>query len=214
MGRIRTIKPDLTLDEEFAELGFAARYFFVNLLCQCDKAGRCEDRPKKLQVLILPWDKIDADKLMDELSPKFIIRYEVNGIKYLQVRTWEKHQRPLPNERESVIPPPSDVQQMYNKCMTSVIPLTLRKGSGNGREVEGNRERSANGDVFIPPTLDEVRTYCLEQQNGVDPEAFLAHYNTVGWVYGQRKVKIKCWKSCVTTWKKRTKKMTLDDLSK
>ena len=108
MPRIRTIKPDLALDPELADLGFAARYFFVNLLCHCDKKGRCEDNPKRLQAQILPWDghKVQVDTLISELTPKFIIRYEVGGKKYLQVRNFTKHQRTHTSEPESVIPAP------------------------------------------------------------------------------------------------------------
>ena len=210
MGRIRSIKPELPLDDELAALGFAARYLFINLWCQCDKSGRCEDRPKKLQAQIFPWDKIEIEILLKELSPKFIIRYEVDGRKYIQVRTWEKHQRPLPNERESIIPAPTEEQQVYNKCMTSVKPLMLREGKGREGERKG---KEGSGHVFIPPTIDEVKAFCSEQRNGVDAEAFLAHYTTVGWVYGQHRTPVKNWKSCVTTWKKKSNKMTVSDLT-
>ena len=215
MGRIRSIKPELPLDEELAELGFAARYFFINLWCQCDKAGRCEDRPKKLQAQILPWDKIDAEKLLSELCPKFIVRYQIDGRRFIQVRTWEKNQRPLPQEKESVIPPATEKDLEYNKGNTKVIPRTLWKGViGSGREsLEGEREGGGSRRIFIPPSLEEVRAYCQEQKNGVDPEAFLAHYTTVGWVYGRNKIPVKCWKSCVTTWKKNQKRFSVSELT-
>lgn len=105
MARIRTIKPEMTHDEDFAKLGFAARYFFTHLLCHCDREGRAEDRPQKLQILILPWDKIDVDILLTELSPKFLVRYEVGSKRYIQVVKFSKHQRPHVKENPSEIPP-------------------------------------------------------------------------------------------------------------
>ena len=56
------------------------------------------------------------------------------------------------------------------------------------------------GKKFTPPTLDQVRVYCQERKNGIDPEKFIAHYETTGWMYG--KTKMKNWKSAIITWEK------------
>lgn len=55
--------------------------------------------------------------------------------------------------------------------------------------------------TFKPPSLDEVATYCQERSNGIDPEAFLDHYQANGWVQGRGKP-IKDWKAAVRTWEK------------
>lgn len=52
----------------------------------------------------------------------------------------------------------------------------------------------------IPPTLDEVRGYCAERHNSVDPERFYGHYESNGWMVG--KVKMKDWKAAVRTWER------------
>ncbi len=51
---------------------------------------------------------------------------------------------------------------------------------------------------FIPPTVDQVKAYCLERNNGIDPVKFVNHYQAVDWMRGKNK--IKNWKSCVITW--------------
>jgi len=56
---------------------------------------------------------------------------------------------------------------------------------------------------FAPPSLEEVTEYCKERDNKVDPQSFVDHYETNGWVRG--KTKIKSWKACVRTWEKNTK---------
>lgn len=56
---------------------------------------------------------------------------------------------------------------------------------------------------FIPPTLEEVKAFCKERNNNVDPERFIDHYTANGWVRG--KTKIKDWKACVRTWEKDNK---------
>jgi len=52
---------------------------------------------------------------------------------------------------------------------------------------------------FIPPTLEQVEEYCNARKNSIEPEAFLSHYEAVGWVYGQDRKPVKDWKACVRT---------------
>lgn len=52
---------------------------------------------------------------------------------------------------------------------------------------------------FIKPTLQEIKAYCQERNNGVNPEKFFNHYEANGWVQGKGKP-IKDWKACVRTW--------------
>ena len=72
-------------------------------------------------------------------------------------------------------------------------PLTINQESGEKRR---NR--------FIPPTLQEVKDYCEERNNTIDPETFIDFYTTSNWMRGKNK--IKDWKSCVRTWEKRDSK--------
>jgi hypothetical protein len=57
---------------------------------------------------------------------------------------------------------------------------------------------------FVPPTVEEVRAYCESRNNSIDPEAFVAFYNSKGWKVGKNPMKD--WKSAVITWEKRQKK--------
>ena len=59
---------------------------------------------------------------------------------------------------------------------------------------------------FTPPTLDEVKQYCLERNNGVDAERFIDFYTSKDWFIG--KSKMKDWKACVRTWERREKPTT------
>jgi hypothetical protein len=53
---------------------------------------------------------------------------------------------------------------------------------------------------FIPPTIEEVKAYCDERHNNIDPEYFVAFYESKGWMVGKNKMK--SWKSAVITWEK------------
>jgi len=54
---------------------------------------------------------------------------------------------------------------------------------------------------FIPPTVDEVRAYCKERGNSVDPEHFVAYNENRNWTLSNGK-KMKDWKLAVITWEK------------
>ena len=61
------------------------------------------------------------------------------------------------------------------------------------------RKRSTR-KVFIPPTVEEVRAYCEERGNNVDPEAFVDFYMSKGWMINKNKMKD--WKAAVRTWER------------
>lgn len=58
---------------------------------------------------------------------------------------------------------------------------------------------------FTPPTVEEVRSYCQERNNGIDPDAFVDYYTARGWKYGQGKP-VADWKAAVRTWERRESK--------
>jgi len=53
---------------------------------------------------------------------------------------------------------------------------------------------------FIPPSIEEVSAYCIERKNNVDPQKWLDHYTSNGWMVGRSKMKD--WKAAVRTWEK------------
>lgn len=104
MPRIRQLKPEFFLDEELAACSFPARLMFEGLWCQADREGRLEDRPLRLKAQIFPYDNVDADALLGELvKSKHIYRYESDGKRLIQIRTFTKHQKPHVKEPESVL---------------------------------------------------------------------------------------------------------------
>lgn len=76
--------------------------------------------------------------------------------------------------------------------------------NGNANEnVNVNEEKKDKRERFVPPTVEEVEAYCLERNNGIDAEAFVAFYDSKGWKVG--KDPMKNWKSAVITWEKKRK---------
>jgi len=81
---------------------------------------------------------------------------------------------------------------------------TERITNTNNKQVLNITSTKGKKKVFVPPTVEEVSAYCSERNNSIDPEAFVAFYNSKGWKVGKNPMKD--WKSAVITWEKRQKK--------
>lgn len=105
MARARNIKPGFFCNDELAELPFSTRLLFIGLWTVADKAGRIEDRPKKIKMAIFPADDVDCDAGLNALQAGgFIRRYVSKGIRCIQILNWAKHQNPHPKEADSTLP--------------------------------------------------------------------------------------------------------------
>jgi len=114
LPRIRYLKPEFFTDEDLADFPFETRLTFAGLWCHADKAGRLEDRPRFLGKMIFPYDDIDMEKQLTMLANRkangkpFIIRYELDNTKLIQIVEWNKHQKPHHTEKESNFQPPKE----------------------------------------------------------------------------------------------------------
>jgi hypothetical protein len=105
MARKRTIAPGFFHNEDLGECSPLARLLFAGLWCWADREGRVEDRPKRLRAEILPYDSADGDQLVSELIERgFVERYEVDGVKVLQIVNFRTYQDPHPRETPSELP--------------------------------------------------------------------------------------------------------------
>ncbi len=51
------------------------------------------------------------------------------------------------------------------------------------------------------PSVEEIKQYCLERNNGIDAEQFFDFYESKNWFVGKNKMKN--WQAAVRTWEKR-----------
>lgn len=116
MPRKRQIKPTIFGNEELGAESTdpLIMLLFEALWCLADREGRLEDRPWKIvKGFAFPYRNInDPDFMLQWLHDHgFIIRYSVQGQRYIQIVNFTEHQRGSgihPNEIPSVIPPPTD----------------------------------------------------------------------------------------------------------
>lgn len=71
---------------------------------------------------------------------------------------------------------------------------------------ESRADKPPRHSRFVPPTVEEVRAYCLERGNGIDPSLFVDFYEARGWTAGRGKMRN--WKAAVRTWEKRNDSAT------
>jgi hypothetical protein len=190
MARIRTIKPDFFLDDDVAKLQPLTRILFIALWCLADKAGRLEDKPQRIKIQALPYDKYDVDAELDVLMQSgFIYRYQVDEMKLIEIKSFLKHQRPHNTEKESDLP-------IYNGEIT--VKDTLSNGhETTGKEGKG-RERKGTQGRFVKPNLEDIKKYCLERKNQISPQTWLDHYESNGWMVGKNPMRD--WKAAIRTW--------------
>lgn len=55
--------------------------------------------------------------------------------------------------------------------------------------------------IFIIPSVEEIRAYCIERKNQINPQTFIDHYTGNGWKVGSNPMKD--WKAVVRTWEAR-----------
>ncbi len=138
MARKRMLSPAFFTHEELTDLDPYARILFASLWCQADKEGRLEDRPKRIKHAALPFDDVDIEQLLDSLarnSEQFIVRYSVDGKRYIQIPAFAKWQNPHPKESKSELPGPEKAEQIQ-------APAEIPGNSGNFRESPGKNGAS------------------------------------------------------------------------
>jgi len=168
MARIRTIKPDFWTDEKIVELSAFARLLFIGLWNFADDEGRMVCSPKRIKMQILPADPADSPRLLDELSgAKLIERYVVDGIEYLEINNFARHQKidkrfPSKLPKKPKFPPTSAETSRRNGMewngMEETTPATSReKQADSGQPAAGAVPSEREPDPELKATVDAMR---------------------------------------------------------
>ncbi|VTP12642.1 hypothetical protein PUATCC27989T_00454 [Phytobacter ursingii] len=135
MARSRNIKPGFFTNDELAECDPYARLLFAGLWTIADKEGRLDDRPKKVKAMVLPFDNVDCDQLLQQLHDrKFIQRYQVQDGAFIQITNWKKHQNPHCKEAPSEIPEPCKEDERKEEEQVKPDESTVQEQCNDGCE--------------------------------------------------------------------------------
>lgn len=75
-----------------------------------------------------------------------------------------------------------------------------KKNTGETQEKDENKDKRK---PFTPPTLEDVRAYCLERGNTVDPVKFWSYYDAGDWKDAKGNP-VRNWKQKLLTWENKT----------
>lgn len=188
-------------------------------------AGRCNAGGKIFITDGLPYDNKD---LANELGfPENVLKHALQQFEmldmiekdgnYIVLTGWEEYQNKealdkiREQTRKRVAKHRSVTQDVTLQSVTSNVtePLHVTQCNATDKEEEKDidiKKTSTNVDVkesrFAPPSLQDIRDYCSERNNDVDPEHFLDYYEARGWILSNGK-KCRDWKACVRTWEKK-----------
>jgi len=102
-------------------------------------------------------------------------------------------------------------QQKTNKytiitvtCYSKYQDSTNKSPSNDHQSVHTRRRSKEVKNIFIAPSVDEVKKYCEGRGNTINPESFVAYYDARGWEF-KKGQKVKDWKACVRTWEGKAK---------
>jgi hypothetical protein len=105
---------------------------------------------------------MDCESLLSEMArEKLVIRYEVEGKRYLEVVNFAKHQRPHFREVQSIIPPPPTGSAPAQDQGSAEKSLNKAQPSPNKAQPSLNKARLGEGQ----PALESLNPRILESLN-------------------------------------------------
>ena len=133
----------------------------------------------------------------------------------ITIPNWEKHQsidkmEKLKEQNRQRVAAHRQKQRLLaskNDCNVTSNVTVMECNATDKIRLEEDKNRIDNSieekpkrKRFTPPTLEEVKAYCLERGNKVNAERFIDYYTSNGWQVGRNKMKD--WKAAVRTWEK------------
>jgi len=173
VARIRSVHPDICQSEAMAAISASGERTFVRLWTHCDDDGRCVDNPRLIKAALYPLhEDVTATTLETDLleltDAGLIVRYAVDGKRYLVIRSWAEYQHPQ-RPRASKYPPP--------QCIlpdTSASPrVHVADVQGTGVEGRQERERESGGDrggATVEADLARYLAQCVHRNGARTPD--------------------------------------------
>lgn len=166
------------------------------------RAGKVRLRVKKFA----DHKKLGADCVEDMLTRAVLSGAVMRHGDEVTVLNWRRYQDPKARVTADEVKPDNDLGTNGNHF--SKTPTNAEKDATNHQSpITANQspspvERASPRTTrFAKPTIEEIRAYCIERGNDVEPERFFNHYEANGWMVGKNPMRN--WKAAIHgTWER------------
>lgn len=139
----------------------------------------------------------------DFIQPKLDKDSELYGHKVLQrqyavyVREARKRDSvPISFDDWSILS--DDEKNRLLSADTGSYPTSTSTPISTSTSTDSEADKPPTYKKFVPPSIQEVADYCRVKGYTIDPERFVAYYESNGWMVGRNKMKN--WQATVRTW--------------
>lgn len=205
MAEKRMFTKKVTDSDAFIEMSSAAQALYFHLNQGADDDGF----NNQIQIAMLK-AHASTDDLKILMAKNFIICFDsgVIVIKHWRLHNTLRKDRYIPTNFQEEL---SQLGIKDNKAYTLGCQTVAKRLPQNRlveisieeESIEKESKEKKTRSRFSPPTLEEVKAYCLERGNNVDAERFVDFYTSNGWKVGKNSMKD--WKAAVRNWERDNK---------
>jgi len=165
------------------------------------KKNTVESVLKKLKNIIYDWDNrcvfvVNFLRHNRRGNPELIIKSIINDIETIKTPLWNEFKKEYPLYFERIL--------NIDKSLINILESNTHVFN---RDEYRNRDiiKEGKSSGFKKPSIKEIRQYCIERKNNIDPVQFFNFYKAKGWMIGKNKMID--WKASVITWEKNSKQL-------
>lgn len=192
MAQKRMFDKTITNADEFIEMPISSQVLYFHLSMNADDDGFINNWKGIMRMI-----GTKEDDLKVLIAKQFIIPFDsgVIVIKHWRINNFLRKDRHVNTKFQK------ELSMLDTNDSQEYVWLTSGQPSIDKKRIDKNRLYSKG---FTKPTLEEVKNYCEERNNGINPEHFIDFYESKNWMIGKNKMKD--WKAAIRTWESRNKK--------
>ena len=199
MGDRRMLTRKVTDDDHFMSLSSSAQALYLHLSMSADDDGFCN------QVALCMFKAhASVSDLEALLTLRYVYQFEsgVIVIKHWRMANALRKDRYTPTvwQKEFAQLSLKDNGSYTLNGGCQVVANGSPSGCPNISKDKITKDKLSNSGGKPHPTLEEVKAYCSERGNKVDPERWYDYYTSNGWKVGKNPMKD--WKAAVRTWER------------
>lgn len=203
MAERRMFAKTIVLSDAFLDMPLSARCLYFTLGMFADDDGFVNS-PKG----IMRQAGCSEDDMKVLLAKKFLLAFEsgVIVIKHWRINNYLQKDRYTPTkygEEKSKLTLDENMAYREAKALSEAMytqDMYTQDRLGKDRLGKDTNNSADKPHGFTPPNIQDVRAYCQERGNKVDPENFWDFYQSKNWMIGKNKMKD--WKAAVRTWER------------